>query len=59
LYDGEHSDTMHSRTEITGMFWNVPLDKDGEYHWGRSWEKWRSVTYSQERGKHSTDNKKG
>jgi hypothetical protein len=37
-------DTWESRSEITGKFWNVVLEKDGEDKLDRSCEKWRSFT---------------
>ena len=37
-------DTSENRSEISGKFWNVVLEKDGEDQLDRSREKWRSVT---------------
>jgi hypothetical protein len=39
-------DTSESRSKITGTFWNVVLEEDGN-QLDRSCEKWRSITYSQ------------
>jgi hypothetical protein len=40
-------DTSGSRLEMSGKFWNVVLEKDGEYLLDRSCEEWRSVRESQ------------
>jgi len=35
--------TPERDSEILGKFWNVVLEKNGEYQLDRSSEKWRSV----------------
>ena len=39
---GAVMDTLESRSELSGKFWNVVLDKQGEDHLDRSCEKWKS-----------------
>ena len=39
-------DTSESRSEVSGKFWNVVLEKDGDNQLDRSCEKW-SITQSQ------------
>jgi len=36
-------DTLESRSEIPGEFWNVVLEKDGKDQLGRSYEKRKRV----------------
>lgn len=36
-----------SRSDIPWKVWNMVLEKDGQDQWGRSCEKWRSVTKNQ------------
>jgi hypothetical protein len=33
-----------SRSETSGNFWNMVLEKDGDDQSGRSCEEWRSIT---------------
>jgi hypothetical protein len=43
-------DTSESRSEISGKFWNVVLQKDGEDQLDRMHVKWISITQSKRRG---------
>ena len=51
-------DTSDSRSEVSGQFWNVVLEKDGEDRLDWSFEKWRSVIHSQEGEEYQTYNTK-
>jgi hypothetical protein len=51
-------DTPESRSEVSGKFWNVVLEKNGEDQLDRSCEKWRSITQSQGGEEYRTYNKK-
>ena len=42
-------DAPGNRSETPGKFWNVVLEKDGEDHLDRSYEKWRSVRVNEQR----------
>jgi len=42
---------------MSGKFWNMVLEKDGEYQLDRSCEKWRSITKSQGEEKYPTKKK--
>jgi hypothetical protein len=50
-------DTSESRSEVSGKFWNVVLEKNGEDQLDRSFEKW-SITQSQGGEEYRTYNKK-
>jgi hypothetical protein len=47
-----------NRSEVSGQFWNVVLEKDGEDQLDRSCEKWRSITQSQGGEEYPAYNKK-
>jgi hypothetical protein len=49
---------MESRSEVSGTFLNVLLEKNGEDQLDRSCGKWRSITQSQGGEKYLTYNKK-
>jgi hypothetical protein len=51
-------DTSESRSEVSGEFWNVVLEKNGEDQLDRSCEKLRSITQSQGWEEYPTYNKK-
>jgi hypothetical protein len=50
--------TSESRSEVSGKFWNVVLEKNREDQLDRSCEKWRSITQSQGGEEYRTYNKK-
>jgi len=47
-------DNSKSRSEISGKFWNVVLEKDGQDQLDQSREKWKSVINSQGREEYPT-----
>jgi hypothetical protein len=51
-------DTSENRSEVSGKFWNVVLEKNGEDSLDWSCEKWRSITQSQRGEEYPTYNKK-
>jgi len=50
-------DTLGGRSEISGAFWYVVLEKDGEDQMDWSWEKWSSIAYSRGGMEYPTNNK--
>jgi len=54
---GQNVDTLESRSEIPGKFYNVVLKKEG-VQLDQSYEKQRSITHSQERQEYPTYNNK-
>jgi hypothetical protein len=51
-------DTSENRSEISGKFLDVVLEKDGEDQLDRPCENWRSITQSQGGQEYPTYNKK-
>jgi hypothetical protein len=51
-------DSSQSRSEVSGKFWNVVLEKNGEYQLDRSCKKWRRITQSQGGEEYPTHNTK-
>jgi len=49
--------TSESRSEVSGKFSNVVLERVSEDQLDRSCEKWRSITYSQGGEEYPTYNK--
>ena len=50
-------DILVSRSEVSGKFWDVVLEKNRQDQLDRSSEKWRSITLGQSGKEHSTNNK--
>jgi hypothetical protein len=52
------ADILERKSEITGNFWNVVLEKDVEDQLDWSCEKWRNITKRQTGEKYRIDNRK-